>query len=189
MLGKNLYDRLNLQINCTTEEIKQSFRSLAKRYHPDTNGGKECSSEKYHDIRAAYEILIDPELRKNYNKSLRDGLAKEKNERIQEVLFTIDSATKLEIILAWSTTRPTFNTSFASSCLNRMAEGRELTEKQLNAIDNIILSFSIDIETWMDDELRASAISKFISKESENNYEESERNSRFSMNESLYKDF
>lgn len=164
-MEESLYDRLRLCPTASSDEIRGAFRLLAKEYHPDAHGGDPDLTAKFHAIRAAYEILIDPELRKNYNKSLRDALAKEKKERIQEKLFTIDTATKLEIILAWSTTRPSFKTSFANSCLNCMAEGRELTERQIDAIDNIILSFQIDVDIWLEDELRNSALEELIKKQ------------------------
>lgn len=167
MQEDNFYDRLQVSRTASTEEIKQAFRRLAKEYHPDTNGGNSFSSEKFQSIRTAYEILIDPDLRRNYNKSLRETLAKKSKEEIQEKLFTIDTPTKLEIILAWSTTRPTFKPSFVLSCINRMAEGRELTDKQMDSIDNVIISFQIDVDQWLNDELRNSAIDKFF-----RNYEE-----------------
>jgi DnaJ-class molecular chaperone len=162
---KNFYEQLGIDSTASSEEVKCAFRRLAKEYHPDTASRPDVGSEQYQKIRTAYEVLIDPDLRKNYNKSLRDSLSQKKTQEIREQLFSIDTATKLEIILAWSTTKPSFNTSFASSLFNRMAEGQELTDIQLDSIDNIIISFKIEVSVWLDNQLRFDAINTLFEKQ------------------------
>lgn len=58
------YELLNVDINCTIDEIKKSYKSLALKYHPDKNpdGG-----DKFKLITMAYETLKDPEKRKIYD--------------------------------------------------------------------------------------------------------------------------
>jgi len=158
---ETLYDRLKIRIDASESEIKDAFRKLAKQYHPDVTG-REASSDKFQSIRTAYEILIDPILRKNYNQSLRDSLDEKKKNRFREKLASIDTITKLEIILAWSTMRPSFNVSFTVSLLNHMAEGKSLSARQLDCIDNVISSFDIDVDLWIDDEKRFSCIKKLF---------------------------
>ena len=62
----NLYEELELQKDCTAEEIKQQFRSLANKYHPDKQGG---DAEKFKRIKLAYEVLSDPKRREDYDKT------------------------------------------------------------------------------------------------------------------------
>ena len=65
MKYKNYYKILNLSGHrASEEEIKNSYRKLTKKYHPDVNPGNE---EKYLDITEAYETLSNPRLRKRYN--------------------------------------------------------------------------------------------------------------------------
>ena len=66
----------------TDEEIKNSYRRLAKLYHPDLNGGDASLSEKFKDINEAYEILGNAASRKKYDRvhfayKFRDGFTAE----------------------------------------------------------------------------------------------------------------
>lgn len=64
----NYYRILKIEQNATNEEIKKAFRSLAKKYHPDKNFGKQkWAEEKIKLVIKAYKTLIDKNLRKNYD--------------------------------------------------------------------------------------------------------------------------
>lgn len=52
----------------TDEEIKLAYRKLAKKYHPDINGGDESITEKFKEVNEAYQILGDTESRKKYDR-------------------------------------------------------------------------------------------------------------------------
>lgn len=60
------YKTLGLSSAATREEIRRAYRILARRYHPDVNPGK-ATEEKFRQISAAYEVLSDPEQRKQYD--------------------------------------------------------------------------------------------------------------------------
>jgi len=60
-----LYEELELDKNCTTDEIKHSYKVLAQKYHPDKGGDEE----KFIRIKVAYETLIDPKKRQNYDST------------------------------------------------------------------------------------------------------------------------
>ena len=58
------YKILELEEDCTREEIKKNFHSLSLKYHPDKNNGEDSHFKK---INEAYETLYDNEKRKRYN--------------------------------------------------------------------------------------------------------------------------
>lgn len=67
MNKKDYYEILNVNKNATDEEIKRSFRKLAKQYHPDIN--KEAGAEeKFKEIGEAYAVLSDPNKRAQYDQ-------------------------------------------------------------------------------------------------------------------------
>ncbi|MCB0735930.1 MAG: DnaJ domain-containing protein [Bacteroidetes bacterium] len=62
----NLYAILQVEENATEREIKAAFRQLAKKYHPDVSD-EENASQKFKDIYAAYDILMDPGRKEQYD--------------------------------------------------------------------------------------------------------------------------
>lgn len=59
----NPYEILDLPTNASVEEIRQKYKSLAQMYHPDKGGDEET----FKQLKLAYEILIDPVKRKQYD--------------------------------------------------------------------------------------------------------------------------
>jgi molecular chaperone DnaJ len=68
MAGKNYYDVLGIKKNATDKEIKQAYRRLARKYHPDVNAGDKSSEAKFKEINEAYEVLSDKDKRSKYDK-------------------------------------------------------------------------------------------------------------------------
>ncbi len=66
-MSKSLYQTLDVSENANQDEIKKSYRRLARKYHPDLNKTKEAE-EKFKEINAAYEILSDKEKRRQYDQ-------------------------------------------------------------------------------------------------------------------------
>ena len=54
------YKVLEISPGASEEEIKKSYRTLAKKYHPDLNPGNAYAAEKMNEINAAYDILTKP---------------------------------------------------------------------------------------------------------------------------------
>ncbi len=63
----NHYQLLGIPSDADLKRIKTAYRSLAKRFHPDTNKGSETATELFRQINEAYRILSDSRLRKLYD--------------------------------------------------------------------------------------------------------------------------
>jgi len=65
---RDYYEVLGLQKGASDDDIKKSYRKLAKQYHPDLHpGDKECE-EKFKEASEAYEILSDPDKKAKYDQ-------------------------------------------------------------------------------------------------------------------------
>ncbi|AFM25148.1 molecular chaperone DnaJ [Desulfomonile tiedjei] len=74
MAEKDLYAALGVKRDATTEQIKKTYRKLARKYHPDVNPGNKEAEDKFKQISEAYEVLSDPEKRKTYDEFGEEGL-------------------------------------------------------------------------------------------------------------------
>ena len=66
-MAKNYYDILEVSKNATADEIKKSYRKLARKYHPDVNPGDKEAESKFKELSEAYAVLSDEEKRKEYD--------------------------------------------------------------------------------------------------------------------------
>ena len=64
------YKTLGVSDKATDKELRRAYRKLAKQFHPDSNPGSE---ERFKEISAAYDVLGDPEKRKEYDEVRRLG--------------------------------------------------------------------------------------------------------------------
>ncbi len=68
MRKKGYYEILGASRDADENTIKKAYRNLAMKYHPDRNPGREKeANEKFKEINEAYEVLGDPEKRKQYD--------------------------------------------------------------------------------------------------------------------------
>ena len=71
---RNFYEILEVEKNVTKEELKRSYKKLAKKYHPDLNPGDEVAEARFKEISYAYEVLSDDEKRQVYDVYGEEGL-------------------------------------------------------------------------------------------------------------------
>lgn len=65
IMARSYYAILGISPDASTREIKNAYRRLAKRYHPDHEGG---DSSKFRDIQEAYSVLADADKRSRYEQ-------------------------------------------------------------------------------------------------------------------------
>lgn len=65
---KDYYNILGVDKSSSQEEIKKTYRKLAKKYHPDLNPGDDAAQEKFKEVSEAYEVLSDETKRKQYDQ-------------------------------------------------------------------------------------------------------------------------
>jgi molecular chaperone DnaJ len=68
MAKRDYYEVLNLARNASEAEIKQAYRRLAMKHHPDRNPGDQVSEEHFKEAKEAYEVLSDPRKRTAYDQ-------------------------------------------------------------------------------------------------------------------------
>ena len=74
----NPYTLLGISQNATQAEIKQAYRKLARKMHPDLNPNDKKAEDKFKEISGAYDLLSDPEKRKRFDNGEIDETGKER---------------------------------------------------------------------------------------------------------------
>jgi DnaJ-class molecular chaperone len=67
------YSVLGVQRSASEDDIKSAFRSLAKRFHPDTSEGASDKGKRFKDLAIAYQVIGDPAKRKSYDRGEIDA--------------------------------------------------------------------------------------------------------------------
>ena len=65
---RDYYEILEVERSSTEEEIKRSYRKLAVKFHPDKNPGDHEAEERFKELGAAYDVLMEPQKRAAYDR-------------------------------------------------------------------------------------------------------------------------
>src|SRR4051812_23748878 len=67
-MARDLYEVLGVKRDASEDEIKKSYRKLARQYHPDRNPGDKQAEGRFKEIQEAYDVLSDQTKRSNYDR-------------------------------------------------------------------------------------------------------------------------
>jgi len=97
----NYYKILGVDRSATFEQIKNAYRALSLRWHPDKNLGNKEAEEKFKEINKVYQVLSDSEIRAIYDKygenwkekinSVKSGQMDKVQKRINRAVLNIIS--------------------------------------------------------------------------------------------------
>jgi molecular chaperone DnaJ len=68
MPDRDYYEVLGVSRNASQDQIKQAYRKLARKFHPDVNPGDKTAESKFKEIQEAYDVLGEPESRRRYDQ-------------------------------------------------------------------------------------------------------------------------
>lgn len=74
------YEVLGVGRTATDQEIKSAFRRMALKYHPDKNGDDPVASDRFQEVTFSYNILSDPDKRRQYDTSGFDAIESDSQE-------------------------------------------------------------------------------------------------------------
>ncbi len=77
---RDYYDILGVARNAPEKEIRQAYRKLARKYHPDLNPNDKGAEAKFKEIGEAYEVLVDQSKRAKYDRFGHDWQMREQQE-------------------------------------------------------------------------------------------------------------
>src|SRR6201994_3234374 len=67
-MAQDYYEILGVDRKADTEEIRKTYRRLARKHHPDLNPGDKSAEERFKKVQEAYDVLSDDEKRKVYDQ-------------------------------------------------------------------------------------------------------------------------
>jgi curved DNA-binding protein CbpA len=82
------YEILRVSRDADPEEIRSAYRALVRSAHPDRNGGTSEANERFLEVQAAYEFLIDPERRFEEDAIRRFAQLRRRRARLRRLYQT-----------------------------------------------------------------------------------------------------
>lgn len=149
---KNYYEILGVTPDSDAQDVKLSYRKLARKYHPDVNKAPE-SAQKFKDVLEAYEVLSDEKKRKQYD--MLNGFYKTPKQKVKSEGAKNEYKKSAERKEA-NTTRPSFEESKEAfqktnlkSALNDILDGiakEKKSKKYSKSGDDIFSEVTISLE-------------------------------------------
>ncbi|HYJ63090.1 MAG TPA: DnaJ domain-containing protein [Parafilimonas sp.] len=96
MAIKDYYKILNVKPDASATSIKQSYRKLAMKYHPDRNPQDDLSAAVFSEIAEAYSVLSNPSARKDYNYQRYHTAVSEYSRPAETIDTLLNKATRLK---------------------------------------------------------------------------------------------
>lgn len=130
---RDYYEVLGVSKDATQEEIKKAYRRLARKYHPDANPDDPQAEEKFKEISSAYEVLSDPEKRKQYDAGRMffgrgaQGPGGFRTWQQQGAPFTGDWADLFKDLFGGGFAGTGFGTPFGAATRQRAQRGQDVT--------------------------------------------------------------
>ncbi len=88
-MARDYYKVLGVSREASADELKDAYRRLAKRYHPDANNQSEKAAARFKEINEAYDTLSDPQKRQQYDLIGKAGAAN--NFSYQDIPFDLNN--------------------------------------------------------------------------------------------------
>ncbi|KAJ2254644.1 hypothetical protein GGI13_002038 [Coemansia sp. RSA 455] len=76
----DVYELLGVAVEASEKELTKAYRVKALQHHPDKNRDNPDAAKLFHDIKAAYDMLSDPQLRSSYDEKRRASIAKRQRQ-------------------------------------------------------------------------------------------------------------
>jgi curved DNA-binding protein len=91
------YATLGLDRQCTRKEVRDAYRSLAKRFHPDVNQNSADAQLRIQELNAAYEVLEDPARRRAYESELNEESRTAARGRATKIMRNVSQDVRLRL--------------------------------------------------------------------------------------------
>jgi len=73
-MPRDYYEVLGVNRDASEKDLKQAYRRLAMKYHPDRNPGDEAAQDRFKEAKEAYEVLSDSQRRAAYDRYGHDAV-------------------------------------------------------------------------------------------------------------------
>lgn len=81
MRSKDPYELLGVSREASADDVRRAYRGLTRKHHPDANPDDPEAEERFKELNQAYEVLSNPEKRRNYDEKVRSASHRSRQQR------------------------------------------------------------------------------------------------------------